>query len=80
MGVVPGAFAGVGEDLVGVDELLERGGGGSGGEAGLDELVGVALEGELLVGGADLVGGTVEPEAEDLVQASLLQRRRRSHC
>lgn len=53
--IVPRSFLGVGEDLVGVDELLKGGGGVFGGDAGLNELVGVALEGEFLVGGADFV-------------------------
>lgn len=47
MGVVPGALFGVGEDLVGVAELLELGVGVGLGDAGGDELVGVALEGDL---------------------------------
>lgn len=56
---------------------MEGGGGGVGGEAGLDELVGVALESEALVGGSDLVGGAGLGEAEDLVVAARLRRRRR---
>ena len=65
--VVPGAFAGVREDFVRVDEFLEGGRGFGLGDAGLDQFVGVALEGELLVGRADLVGSAVTAKAEDLV-------------
>lgn len=67
MGVVPGALARVGEDLVGVDELLEGGGGLGLGDAALDELVRVALEGEALVCRPDFVGGAFAAEAEDFV-------------
>lgn len=72
MGVVPGALAGVGEDLVGVEEGLEGGGGVGLGDAGGDELVGVELEGELLVGRADFFLGAFSRHAQDLVQASPL--------
>lgn len=74
MRVVPSAFLGVGEDLVGMDELLELGGGVGLGETGFDELVRVALEGELPVGRADLFRSAVLREAQYLVEASLLRR------
>lgn len=66
VGVVELALLGVGEDLVGVLELLEGGGGGGG------VLVGVELEGEAAVGGADLLGRAVAGDVEDLVEAPLL--------
>lgn len=62
MGVVPGALFGVGEDLVGVAELLELGVGVGLGDAGGDELVGVALEGEFTVRGLDFIGGAAAVE------------------
>lgn len=67
MGVVPGTLARVGEDFVGVDELLEGGGGLRLRDAALDELVRVALEGEALVRRTDFIGGAVAAEAEDFV-------------
>ena len=76
VGVVPGPLFRVGEDLVGVLELLELGGGFGLGEARLDELVRVALQGEAAVGRADLVRGAVAGEAQDLVVAPLRRRRR----
>ena len=79
VGVVPGAFLGVGEDFVGVLEFLELRGGFFLGDTRFHELVGVALQGEAAVGGADLVGGAVAGEAEDFVVATLCRRRRR-HC
>lgn len=50
MRVVPGTFFGVGEDFVSMDKLLELGGGFGLRKAGLNELVRVALEGQLFVG------------------------------
>lgn len=50
VGVVEGAFFGVGEDLIGLLKLLELCGGFGLGDAGLDELVRVALKGEAAVG------------------------------
>lgn len=69
MGVVPGALFGVGEDLVGVAELLELGVGVGLGDAGGDELVGVALEGEFTVRRLDFIGGAAAVETQDLVVA-----------
>lgn len=48
--VVPRTFLGIGEDFVSVDELLELGRGVGLRKAGLNELIRVALEGELFVG------------------------------
>lgn len=72
VGVVPGALAGVGEDLVGIEDGLEGGGGVWLGDAGGDELVGVELEGELLVGRSDFFLGAVSRHAQDLVKTSPL--------
>lgn len=73
VGVVPGALLGVREDLVGMAELLEGGGGVGGGDGGGGggELVGMELEGEALVGGADLVLGAVAMDSQDLVETPL---------
>ncbi|OAY84172.1 hypothetical protein ACMD2_09824 [Ananas comosus] len=82
VGVVVGALLGVGEDLVGMAELLERGGGRHGGVVGgcgggrrRRRLVGVKLESEALVGRADLLLGGVAAHAEDLVEAPLARLR-----
>jgi hypothetical protein len=72
--IVPGALGGIGEDLVSASDLLEEDGGffaSLRGSAGLLDLVGVPLEGELAVGGADVVAAGGPVDAEHLVQASL---------
>ena len=74
MRVIPSAFFRVGEDLVGVDELLELSGGIGLAQAGFDKLVWVALESELFVSRPDFVGRRrVLGKSQHLVQASLLR-------
>lgn len=63
MGIIPRTLFWVGEDFVGTNKFLERGGGVGGRGAGLHKLVGVALEGELFVGAANLVLGAALGEA-----------------
>lgn len=79
MGVVPGPLAVVGEHLVGVEDLLEAGGGGLRGDARGRGFVRVVLQGKALVGGADIVGGGVAVHAQHLVEAPLLSAAAAGH-